>query len=114
MDILEDKLKNEKEEFGRLYREKEYYKELALSRRGIVKSLRDEMGIPEDMDNDAELKAALEYVKDMKERVKKAENVIEEVLNDSESKDGGWGPDTTMRGVLQDALSDLRGSSHPQ
>lgn len=38
------------------------------------------------------------------EKYKRMESAITEVLNDSESKDGGWGPDVTMRAVLKEAL----------
>ena len=33
------------------------------------------------------------------------ENAVRKVLADSESKDGGWGPDITLRQELQRALS---------
>ncbi len=40
----------------------------------------------------------------LKNRVKSLETVIREVLADSESIDGGWGPDVTTRLKLQDVL----------
>lgn len=38
------------------------------------------------------------------EKYKKMEEAIKKVLDDSESKEGGWGPDHTMVSVLEEAL----------
>lgn len=32
---------------------------------------------------------------------------VEQVLDDSESRPGGWGPDVTCVGILQDALTPM-------
>ena len=39
----------------------------------------------------------------MAEKYRRLEEAIEKCLADSESKDGGWGPDVTMKSVLQEA-----------
>ena len=39
------------------------------------------------------------------QRYEKLESAIQEVLDDSESKEGGWGPDVTSRSILKEALS---------
>lgn len=39
-------------------------------------------------------------------RIATLEDAIREVLTDEESQDGGWGPDVTMRAVLNDALNE--------
>lgn len=47
-------------------------------RRGLVAELRQEFGITEDMDDDAELKQALAMVREWKERIESAEEALAE------------------------------------
>jgi hypothetical protein len=62
---LEDAADRLREEHNKAKMESDRWKEQATQRRGLVKELREAMGIEENMDGDAELKAALAYVKGM-------------------------------------------------
>jgi hypothetical protein len=52
-----------REEHNKAKMEADRWKEQATQRRGLVKELREAMGIEENMDGDAELKAALDYIR---------------------------------------------------
>jgi hypothetical protein len=60
---LEDAADRLREEHNKAKMEADRWKEQATQRRGLVKELREAMGIKENMIGDAELKAALDYIR---------------------------------------------------
>jgi len=64
------------EKLSNLYSERNMYKRMAEQRRGLMSELRQEMGIEENMEDDAELKAALRFAKGMKEKCRKLEDEL--------------------------------------
>jgi len=102
---LEDAADRLREEHNKAKMESDAWKERATRRMGLMHDLRKEMGIEENMENDAELKAALTFVREMKKENEKLREFAETMFTLSD-----WLPDhldiiETVQGAASDVLT---------
>lgn len=88
---ISEELRKAKEKMNNLYSERDMWKTQALQRRGLMHELRNEMEIQENMEDDAELKAALEFIRNMKDDNSKMLRTLEYLVYQSGEKDGNVG-----------------------
>jgi Rad3-related DNA helicase len=86
---LEDAADRLREEHNKAKNESDAWKERATRRMGLAHELREAMGIEENMNGDAELKAALAYVKKVQTLVESIKEIAAPKILRCEQNEGG-------------------------
>lgn len=107
-DALTQALENVKDELNTAYQKSFSWQSMAQEKWGLRQELKEELGIGENIEDDAELKAALKCVKDMKIALGKAKEALSfpQGIHIRVNFSGCKTPESFMR-AIQEAGNDL-------